>query len=558
MTETVKLAGPAGSGIKSSGQILAKCLISHGLNVIDYNEYPSLVRGGHNTYQCSFSGKQIFSIHQKVDYFFSVKPGHWQQHLDEIHPKSLIFSDEKSAKLKAGTFLNLPLSDLSKEAGSVLTTNTICLGVLCFLLNLNKESLLLQIENQYPKFRDINAKAFNLGFEHAANNYSSYQEKNKQSIKSNLSPMLNDGNESFGWGFLKGGGDFYSAYPMTPATGTLHFLAEKQKEFNIKVLHPEDEIAVANMAAGASIAGARTAVGTSGGGFALMNEVVSFCGIAEIGMVFYLVSRPGPATGLPTWTSQGDLLHAIHSGHGEFPKVVLAPGDWQESFEMATQALNLADILQTPVIVISDKLLGESSRNTPAFPAQKLKIDRGKITTKPNENYQRYAFSSSGISKRSLPGTEGGEFLSNSYEHDETGFATEDPIVATKMMEKRAQKLQTAIKHSPKANVFGTNKAKKLIISWGSTKGPILEALNMMKNSKDYCFLQLRTLWPINPDLKFIIDSFKTKIVIENNQNSQLTTLLKSQFDFNPDIKILKFDGRPFYPEEIYEQLKSI
>ena len=367
-----------------------------------------------------------------------------------------------------------------------------------------------------------------------------------------------DGNEAFGWGFIKGGGVFYSAYPMTPATGALHFLASKQAEYRLTVVHPEDEISSANMAAGAAFTGARAATGTSGGGFALMNEAVSFCGITEIGMVYYLVSRPGPATGLPTWTSQGDLFHAIYSGHGEFPKVVLAPGDIDESFELSHTALNLAAQLQTPIIVLSDKLLGESSASTKYFPDIEVKIDKGKLLNEiDSDDFKRYEFTKDGISPLSLPGTVGGEFLANSYEHDESGFATEDADLSEKMFNKRMLKVKTALKISPKANFFGSKTAKKLIIAWGSPKGAILEALKLMDNKRDFAFLQLKTLWPINPEIKTIINAFKEVIVIENNGTSQLVTLLRSQFEFNPSKIINKNNGRPFFPEEIIGLLKS-
>ncbi|MGI5840968.1 MAG: 2-oxoacid:acceptor oxidoreductase subunit alpha [Patescibacteria group bacterium] len=558
MLKTVKIAGPAGLGIKSSGQVLSRSLIIHGFNVVDYSEYPSLVRGGHNTYQCSFTREDLYAVHGIIDYFFSVRPGHWQEHSKEFSNKTLIFTEDIESKPEKGILLHLPLKDLSSEAGSALATNTVCLGVISSLLKLDKVLFLGEIKKQYPRYAELNQKAFEVGFDYSEKNFSKYIIDLKIPKKAQKNNSLHDGNESFGWGFLKGGGNFYAAYPMTPATGTLHFLAEKQKENKIKVLHPEDEIAASNMAAGAAMAGARVAVGTSGGGFALMNETVSFCGIAEIGVVFYLVSRPGPATGLPTWTSQADLLHAIYSGHGEFPKVVLAPGDWQESFEFGIEALNLVDKLQTPVIVLSDKLLGESSRNTSDFSSKKATVDRGKLVKDAPRDYKRYQLAKDGISPRTLPGTVNGEFLSNSYEHDEYGYATENAIVAKSQMDKRALKLLQAQKLAPKVNFFGDQKAKNLIISWGSTKGPILESFKLMKNPKDFAFLQIRTLNPINPNIKHIINSFKTTIVIENNQYSQLVTLLKSQFDFNPTDALLKYDGRPFMPEEIYEQLKSI
>jgi len=558
---TFKIAGPAGLGIKSIGQLFSKILIAHGFNLADYSEYPSLVRGGHNTYQISFSLDKVFAPHRQIDAFFSINPGHWQQHQDEFTSKTLIFSDEENpepSRREKGIFFNLPLKTLASEIGSPLVVNTISLGVAVYLLgfdlNLTKEIVC----GFYQKFSDLNARAIQIGYDFAQTNFSKCKLDLKTKINPKTDQQLYEGNESYGWGFLAGGGNFYAAYPMTPATGALHFLAAKQEAYqNLKVIHAEDEVGVANMAVGAAFAGARAAVGTSGGGFALMNEAVSLCGIAEVGLVYYLVSRPGPATGLPTWTAQGDLMHAIYSGHGEFPKVVMAPGDIDESFEMGYQSLNLAAKLQTPVIIISDKFLGESSANTNNLSKIKVKIDNGDIEIKPGQNFARYKFTGNGVSLRTLPGTPDGQFLANSYEHDEFGFATEDAILSEKMFHKRMAKNKLAIKLAPKANIFSANSAKKLIISWGSTKGPILEALKNLPHKDEYAFLQIKTLWPINPDIKLIIDNFKQVIVIENNGTSQLTTLLKSQFNFNPTQIYLKNNGRPFFPEEIIKFLES-
>ena len=555
---TIKIAGPAGSGIKSAGQLFSKLLISHGFQLSDYSEYPSLVRGGHNTYQITFSDQKVFSTHFNVDFFFSIYPNHWQSHLAEFTKKTIVFSDEDFGETKSrAKFIRLPLKDMATEAGSLVTINTLCLGIATYLYDLDLKAAQKLISESYGQHGQLNLTALNLAYSYAQENLSKYRLKIKKPTKK-IKMGFYDGNESFGWGFIKGGGTFYSAYPMTPATGALHFLASKQTEFKLTVVHPEDEIAAANMAAGAAFTGARSATGTSGGGFALMNEAISFCGIAEIGMVYYLVSRPGPATGLPTWTSQGDLLHAIYSGHGEFPKVVLAPGDLDEAFELGHVALDLAAQLQTPVIVVSDKLIGESSGSTKYFPDIKVKINNGKVINEiTSDNFQRYAYSKDGISPVSLPGTPHGEFLSNSYEHDEQGFAIEDAPTAEKMFQKRQVKIKTAIKLSPKANFFGSDSATKLIITWGSPKGAILEALKLSEDkSKDFAVLQLKTLWPINPDIQKIIHGFKEIIVIENNGTNQLVTLLKSQFDFNPTKVISKNNGRPFFPEEIINLLK--
>lgn len=554
---TIKIAGPAGSGIKSAGQIFSKLLIDHGFHLADYSEYPSLVRGGHNTYQITFSDQEVFSTHFNVDLFFSVYPNHWQQHQDEFTKNTLVFSDEDFAQIKSkANLLYIPLKDMATQAGNPLVMNTLCLGVATYLYDLNINLAKDYITKSYGKHADVNLDAFTIAYNYAKENFSKYQIKIKKPTKKTKMGFY-DGNEAYGWGFIKGGGNFYSAYPMTPATGALHFLASKQTEFRLNVNHPEDEIASANMAAGAAFAGARAATGTSGGGFALMNEAVSFCGISEIGMVYYLVSRPGPATGLPTWTSQGDLFHAIYSGHGEFPKVVVAPGDINESFELGHLSLDLAAILQTPIIVLSDKLISESSASTKYFPSIETKIDKGKVLNEVEENsFKRYAFTKDGISSLTLPGTPNGEFLANSYEHDEVGFSTEDASLSEKMFNKRMSKIKTALKICPKPNLFGSSKATKLIISWGSPKGAILEALKLIKNKEDFAFLQLKTLWPINPDLKKIINAFQKTIVIENNGTNQLITLLKSQFEFNPTTIINKNNGRPFFPEEIIKFLK--
>ncbi len=553
---TIKIVGPAGLGIKTSGLALSHLLLDQGYSVHDYTEYPSLIRGGHNTYQLSFSVPEIKAPHFQIDLLFSLKKGHFKPHLSEMKKKGLIFSDEDHSKIK-----NLPLEELANKAGNPVFKNTICLGVAVFILDLDLAQSQKTLKNFLTKKTEENIKAFKLGFDYAKENFSSLEvkiDKPKKKIKQ----TFNDGNEAFGWGFLQGKGNFYAAYPMTPATGTLHFLAPKAKEYNgqknkIIVRHAEDEIGVVNMAAGAAFAGARAAVGTSGGGFALMSECISFCGIAEIGMVYYLVQRVGPATGMPTWTAQGDLLFYIFSGHGEFPKIVLAPGDQEESFAMGWQGLNLAENLQTPIIVISDKFLGESGKTTPDFSKITPKIDRGKLLDKKIfKGFARYDPKYNfGRSYRTIPGVENGEFLANSYEHDKKGLSVEDAKPAEQMMKKRMRKLKTALKLTPKPKLFGPKNYQRLIISWGSTKGPILESMDLL-NDKKLAFLQIKTLWPLHSEIKTLVNKAKETIVIENNQTSQLTTLLKTQFNFNPSKKILKFNGRPFFPEELYEQLK--
>jgi 2-oxoglutarate ferredoxin oxidoreductase subunit alpha len=551
---SIKFAAPAGAGVKSVGQVLSKILIKHQQFVSDYSEYPSLVRGGHNTYQVSFSPKPLFAPYHTIDFLFSIAPGHWQQNVPELSDHGLFFSDEELTDPKG---LSVPFKDLAIQAGSILSANIVALGVIGYLLNFDQSLSKDVIKAQFTSNSETNLKAFDLGYEFASKNFSNYT-KPISAGQNQTDTELTDGNESFAWGFIQGKGDFYAAYPMTPATGVLHLLAEKQKDYPLAVVHPEDEIAAANMATGAAFAGKRSATGTSGGGFALMNEAVSFAAVAELGVVFYLASRPGPATGLPTWTSQGDLLHAIFSGHGEFPLVVLAPGSREESFDFGVQSLNLAAQLQTPIIVVTDKFLAESASSVPDFSKTKVEVVYLENPSTIDSAYKRYTIDTkTGASPVAFPGQPNGQYLANSYEHDEYGFSTEDAKITESMVEKRNKKNTTAKSITPKAEIFGNDQADTLIVSWGSTRGPILESLRILNDPK-FAFIQIKTLWPIQENLKKIFDSFKKIIVIENNATGQLTTLLKSQFDFNPDHQILRYDGRPFYPEELVTKLSSL
>jgi len=520
---TVKITGPAGAGIKSSGVLFSNFLLAHGLNLRDYSEYPSLVRGGHNTYQVSFSEDELLAPHYNVDILFSLMPKHWQTHESELTADSLVFAED-------GKNL-LPLAELSKQFGSSIYSNTICLGVAVFILGLDKDVCQKIVSDQFGA-ESPNNPAFLVGYDYAKNNYSAPLSLRAPKARGNL---LYEGNDAFGWGFIQGGGNFYAAYPMTPSSGALHFLASKQEKYNIKVIHPEDEIACASLAVGATYAGARAATGTSGGGFALMTENVSLCGAAELGTLFYLVSRPGPATGLPTWTGQGDLLFAIYSGHGEFTKIVLAPGSQAESFEFAATALNLAAKFNVPTILLSDKFIAESGSSLEDLSQKQVEIIK---------------------STKAVPGTPGGEYMANSYEHDDEGFATEDAAIIRQKVEARLAKAVEIVKVAPEAKLFGNSSSANLIVTWGSPTSIILEALRL-DTTLDYAVLQIRTVCPLNPELKNIINKFKNITVIENNATSQLTTLLKSHFDFNPGRTILKYDGRPFFPEELISSLRG-
>ncbi len=554
---TIKIAGPAGMGIKSGGSLISSYFQKLGLYFTDYSEYPSLVRGGHNTYQTSLSQKPIFSVHQKVDIFFSLKPDHFLPHQDEFSKDSLVFSDQdiKTTKFKSQ---KLPLNQFQTQLNSPLIGNIVCFGVLVFLFDTDIALAKKLIKQTYQNKANLNIKAFDVAIDYASKNYQAIKKRLKNKLPKPVKQKVDnqtsyDGNQAFAYGFYKAGGNFYAAYPMTPSTGALHLLAQKAKDWHMTVIHPEDEIAVASLASGASYAGAVSAVGTSGGGFALMNETISFNGIAELGVLYYLVSRPGPATGMPTWTSQADLLYAIFSGHGDFPKIVIAPGDQQESFHLAQNATHLSQQLQTPVIFLSDKHIAESNSSLPDFDKLPFNKYQENIVTNPSKDFKRYSLATqTGISLRTIPGIKSGQFLANSYEHDQAGFSTEDSATAIKMADKRAKKIATAKRLAPPPKLFdfgGTN----LIISWGSTKGAILESFNL--GLKNYDYLQIKTVWPLSDKIASISKNYSKIIVIENNQFGHLNLLLKT-LGVKTSRFIKKYDGRPFFPEEIIKFLK--
>lgn len=510
-------------GIKVSGQILAEILVRHGFNIRDYTEYPSLIRGGHNTYQISFSHDKLFTIRRTVDLFFSLAPGHWQEHESEFTSKTGVFGEDG--------YNSFPLTGLSAPLKSKLYNNTICLGALSHLIGLDTSICKEVIQKKFGA-DSPNNQAFDIGSEFAAANFADKCLHAFKNIDEQIkSQKIYEGNEAFGWGFIRGKGSLYAAYPMSPSSGTLHFLAGKQTEFGFQVIHPEDEIAAASLATGAAFTGARVAVGTSGGGFALMTETVSLCGAAHLGVVFYLVSRPGPATGLPTWTGQGDLLFAVNSGHGEFNKIVLAPGDQQESFVLGVEALNLAARFNVPVIVLSDKFIAESSASLPDLSTQNSEI----ITV-----------------SRVLPGTPGQEYMANSYEQTPDTYATEKADEVRQSVERRLAQLEEIKSAVPAPELFGNGST--LIVSFGSTRSTVLETIDQSQ----YSYLQIKSLYPLHPETEKIIKKYQKIILVENNARAQLGQLLKSNFDFHPAATILKYDGRPFFPEELQDKLTKI
>ncbi|MFA7653426.1 MAG: 2-oxoacid:acceptor oxidoreductase subunit alpha [Candidatus Magasanikbacteria bacterium] len=544
---TVMFGGAAGDGIKEAGVSLGKLLTRYGQEVFISNEYPSLIRGGHNYCRVSFGTNKVFSDHKQVDVLVAFNDESISLHQKEIKKGGVVISET-----------NLPMSELVKQAGAPKIVRTaVALGALCRYLNIDLEELnKIFIETFGKKGKaDLNIKLAEAGYDINISKVKADSLALGLKVKKTVqNKILADGNLAFAEGMLKAGLQMYIAYPMTPASTILHYLAGKPPALGFKAVHPESELGAVNMAVGAAYAGARVATGSSGGGFALMEESFSLAGITEVPLVVAISQRPGPATGVPTGTAQADLQMARFAGHGEFPRLVLAPGDADEAFQAGMSALNWAWKFQIPVIVLLDKHLSESLM-TCDFSKIKAKVESGKLS-KGGGEYKRYELTRDGISPLAFPGTVNTVIKANSYEHDEFGISIEDALTTQKMNDKRWCKLPDIIRAVSKEaiKIYGDKTSKNVILFWGSTKGAVLEALKFTK--KSYLAIQILCLEPFPKEqMNKILKTAKSITVIEGNITGQLASIIREQTGVEIKNKILKCDGRPFEVEEVIKLL---
>ncbi|MBT8171519.1 2-oxoacid:acceptor oxidoreductase subunit alpha [Candidatus Bathyarchaeota archaeon] len=570
------VGGEAGAGISRSGFLFAKTCLKGGLYVFGVNDYQSLIRGGHNSYTVRVAPEIVYSQTETVDLLIALDKETILLHKDELVPGAgIIYDPEKSqvSDEKLGRYdikqYSVPFGNIVKELqGPSLMENPVALGSAIALLKYDPEILYQVIRDTFKtKIAEKNIEAAKKGYNYVKEKYSNdfiYQLTKNNSINKNR--LFISGNEAIGLGAINAGCKFYAAYPMTPATSILHFLVNLDREYKMVVIQTESEIAAINMVAGASYAGLRSMTATSGGGFCLMTEGLGMIGMTETSPVIVLVQRPGPSTGLPTYSAQGDLKFAIHASHGEFPRLIIAPGDVEESFYLTMEAFNLADQFQIPVIIISDKYLAESNGTIEIFNPKQIEIDRGKLIKKienTKELYKRYKFTDNGISPRIIPGTKGAIVRTNADEHNEFGYTTENPEIATKMADKRFKKLDSLILELKKyktVNFHGLEDAETTIIGWGSTKGPIIETIKILKTQGiKVNYLQIVYIHPFpENEIRNFLKSTKKTIIVENNKTSLLTGLIQEHLLRTIDHKILKYDGRPFNPETLAKKIKEL
>lgn len=558
-----KIVGHAGEGVKVAGMIFSQTCLKQGFYVHGYTEYPSLIRGGDNTYQVHFSPQPHLTVKKTIDVLVALNKESFDCHHKEASKHSMVIYDGEQ---NDENILNIPLAQLVKKiAGPAQVKNIIAVGASCFLLGLDVEILKRVITKTFAgkgkQVIEINKKAALIGYQFAKEKWSQKRFADFKPIERKSKSILLTGNEAIGLGAVAGGLKLFVAYPMTPATSILHFLAKNAKEAKIAVRQGEDEIGVVNMAIGAGYAGIRTMVATSGGGFSLMTEGLGLAGVTETPLVIINAMRPGPASGMPTWTGQGDLLYTIYASQDEFPRIVVAPGDPEEAFELTKLALTLAEKYQMPVIIITDKHLSESLFTVNKFKSDHLHHRYGFANTKDkniDQPFARYQLTSSGVSPRTIPGQKGGIHLANSYEHDQFGYATEVAQIRTDQVDKRAKKT-AAIYQDPgfvKPIIFGPPEATTTLVSWGSNKGAILQVIGEVNDTN---FIHLPWLWPFPAeDFKKAVAKSKKIVTLECNSTGQLNQLIYQQTGIKIDRRILKYDGRPFFPSEIISQLNNL
>jgi len=565
-TFTLKIGGAAGQGIRSTGLMFAKLCARSGYHIHTYTEYPSLIRGGHNVMQVGFSKEAILSPLQSTNLLIALNQETIDSHFVELEAGSaLVYDDGENLDLsKVGDAIYkfpVPLAKLALMAcGKELLGNTVALGAALSLLSGSLTILNYLIEEEFSvKGQELvadNKKAAELG-------YNFVKEKHADKITDVLKvtgdqtqKMLVNGNEAIALGAIAAGMQFTAIYPMTPISNILHTLATLQEEYGFIYKQPEDEISAINMAIGASYAGARSMTATSGGGFCLMTEGLGLSGMTETPLVIIEGMRPGPATGLPSWTEQGDLKFMLSAHQGDFPRIVLAPGDNEEAFYLTREAFNLADHYQLPVIVLVDKNICENDQSFEEFDAEFDRVDRGKLAVGRLTDYQRYGASEDGVSIRALPGS-GNFFITNADEHNEYGFSTEESGDRVKQMEKRMQKLKSCTSFSmPEPKLYGPLKADITIVSWGSTKGAILEAIREFPNVN---FLHLTWLSPFPADsVKTVLTTSRQVLGVESNFSGQLAELIREKTGIEITERLLKYDGRPIYKDEIVTKIKNI
>ncbi|MBI4393634.1 MAG: 2-oxoacid:acceptor oxidoreductase subunit alpha [Euryarchaeota archaeon] len=617
------VGGPQGSGIDSSARMFALSCARGGLYVYGRREYCSNIKGEHSYFQLRIEDRLVRSPINDVHLLASYDNETIARHLysGEVVPGSAVIYDSalvkqkiedigtldhrlqeemtaylkkkgkgdtvadmlEDAKEKGIRLVPLPYGDIIAELGKELNIvelskltimkNTICVGASLGAVGYDFTILEEVIRDQFKGkagIADNNILAAKKGYDRAHSLLGGFPHKlEKVSTAPSDKRMYLQGSQAVGMGKILAGCKFQTYYPITPATDESEFL-EQNPQYGTVVVQTEDEIAAVTMAVGSALTGVRSSTSTSGPGFGLMAEGLGWAGINEVPVVVINYQRAGPSTGLPTRHEQGDLKFALYVGHGDYPRIVLAPGDLEQCFFDTVDAFNYAETYQTPVILLCDKNLANNSQVVPMFDASKAVINRGKLLTEAETEaksedglFNRYNYSADGISNRPVLGMKGGIHWATGDEHTERGHITEDPVIRNNMMEKRAKKMETMLKDIPddkKAVLYGDKHADVTIVSWGSTKGTVLDAIDRLKaEGLKVNLLQIRLMSPFPVDVVTrLLASAKIKVGLEMNFSGQMCRLVRQETGVAMDHQVIKYNGRPMTEDEVVGAVKQI
>jgi 2-oxoglutarate ferredoxin oxidoreductase subunit alpha len=569
---TVAIGGAAGQGIATPGNILAKIFARRGLHLYSYNAHQSIIRGGHILLMLRVGETEVLSHGDRMDLLLCLNQDTMDRHLHLLGEGGRVLynsDDVEPGKANPGVHLcPMPIKQLTGDSKNKLIQNTLSLGVMMSLLgaefSLLAEALTQSLGKKGPEVVQENVGVARAGFDHAAANFEPFPTPLPKGPK----PLaVWAGNDAIALGGAAAGVKFYAAYPMSPASGVLHWMAQNGRSLGIMVRQVEDEIGVACMTIGAAHTGVRAMCATSGGGFALMTEAVGAAAMMEVPAVFINVMRAGPSTGVPTKTEQGDLRQVLGASQGDFERFIVAPKNALDAFNTMPELFNLAERAQCPGIVLSDLLISEGTFSVePDVMNLKPAIDRGALLEDPSPNgdYHRYADTETGISPRALPGTEGYVHVVATDEHDEAGVLISDeftnPFIRRQMVEKRARKFAHVAKDVAPPAIEGPKKAEVTLVGFGSTYGVIKEAIARLAE-QDVEANQLAIKWivPFHADaVTKALKKAKRIIVVENNFTGQFAQYLRGETGITAHAHIRKYDGEPLTPRHIVDGVLDI
>lgn len=570
--------GEAGDGVFAVSDMLALMFARAGLEVLTTQTYSSRIRGGHINASVRIAERELLSQGDELDLLIALDLETVELHRRTVRDGGIILYDNSQGEVEVGdleqrqiTVFPIPARKIAREKlNAPIMKNIVMTGAALTAVNFDPKFEFLgglirdRFSAKGEKVVAKNMEAAAAGQEHIrqANKAVQYKMERRERTRK----MLLQGSDAVAFGALVAGCRFMASYPITPASDVMEYLVTKFQKYNGVMVQAEDELSAITMAIGAGFSGARSITASSGPGIALMIEALGLSAVTETPLVLVDVQRCGPSTGMPTRMEQADLNLLIYGAHGEIPRIVLAPSDIEECFYQTIRAFNLAEKYQCPVIVATDQYLSQSQRTTPPFDLSKVAIDRGWLLTddelkKMDGSFKRYLITERGISPRTIPSQEQGIFKTTGVEHVETGNATENPDARTRMMKKRFLKLETFCKEDMlPPQVFGSPESEITLVGWGSTKGVIREVMERFKQEEgvELRLMQLLDIWPF-PD-QAVADILRTSrqvIVVENNFTGQMANLIRQQTGIEC-IKVVKYNGAPFSPTELYQRLKDL